>query len=178
MKSKMKWVGLLGLVLSAFSIFIHFLLARFTQMGVAEYESSVTIFSWRPVFEKPIPPTNVIFFYSHKDLTFFIQIPSGFFSSTLHCFGNPLYSGGVFVVQNFGFVLRKMTMVLCCIQCHFLHRVQSDAVLCFCFFSKLMEIHSALNNAVFCSLAWICRLLRLTEFGVRCSSYVFGVIGY
>ncbi|RZB98762.1 O-fucosyltransferase 27-like [Glycine soja] len=58
MKSKMKWVGLLGLVLSAFSIFIHFLLARFTQMGVAEYESSVTIFSWRPVFEKPIPPTN------------------------------------------------------------------------------------------------------------------------
>lgn len=109
MKSKMKWVGLFGLVLSAFSIFIHFLLARFTQMGVADYESSVTIFSWRPIFEKPIPPTNVIFFYSHKDLTFFIQIPSGFFSSTLHCFGNPLYSGGVFVVQNFGFVLRKMT---------------------------------------------------------------------
>ncbi|KAH1200190.1 O-fucosyltransferase 27 [Glycine max] len=58
MKSKMKWVGLFGLVLSAFSIFIHFLLARFTQMGVADYESSVTIFSWRPIFEKPIPPTN------------------------------------------------------------------------------------------------------------------------
>ncbi|XP_061344256.1 O-fucosyltransferase 27-like [Gastrolobium bilobum] len=58
MKSKMKWVGLVGLVLSAFSIFIHFLLARFTQMGVADYESSVTIFSWRPIFEKPYFPTN------------------------------------------------------------------------------------------------------------------------
>lgn len=58
MKSKMKWVGLFGLVLSAFSIFIHFLLARFTQMGVSDYESSVTIFSWRPIFEKPILPTN------------------------------------------------------------------------------------------------------------------------
>nr|KYP76461.1 DUF246 domain-containing protein At1g04910 [Cajanus cajan] len=42
MKSKMKWVGLFGLVLSAFSIFIHFLLARFTQMGVADYDSSVS----------------------------------------------------------------------------------------------------------------------------------------
>ncbi|XP_047167519.1 O-fucosyltransferase 27-like [Vigna umbellata] len=58
MKSKMKWVGLFGLVLSAFSIFIHFLLARFTQMGAADFESSITIFSWRPIFEKPIPPTN------------------------------------------------------------------------------------------------------------------------
>ncbi|KAL2329767.1 hypothetical protein Fmac_017348 [Flemingia macrophylla] len=58
MKSKMKWVGLFGLVLSAFSIFIHFLLARFTQMGIADYDSSVTIFSWRPIFEKPILPTN------------------------------------------------------------------------------------------------------------------------
>lgn len=114
MKSKMKWVGLFGLVLSAFSIFIHFLLARFTQMGVADYESSVTIFSWRPIFEKPIPPTNVKSSIHTKISPFYPNFKCFFFLS-LHCFGNPLYSGGVFVVQNFGFVLRKMTMVLCCI---------------------------------------------------------------
>ncbi|GAU14043.1 hypothetical protein TSUD_168680 [Trifolium subterraneum] len=58
MKSKMKWVGLIGIVLSAFSIFIHFLLARFTELGVSDYQSSVTIFSWRPIFDKPDFPTN------------------------------------------------------------------------------------------------------------------------
>uniref|UniRef100_A0A2P2K2F3 Uncharacterized protein At1g04910 isoform X1 n=1 Tax=Rhizophora mucronata TaxID=61149 RepID=A0A2P2K2F3_RHIMU len=52
MKSKMKWVGLVGLVLSAFSLFVHFLLARFSEEGISEYyQSSITIFSWRPVFE-------------------------------------------------------------------------------------------------------------------------------
>ncbi|XP_012088106.1 O-fucosyltransferase 27 isoform X1 [Jatropha curcas] len=51
MKSKLKWVGLVGLVLSAFSLFVHFLLARFTEEGIAEYQSSITIFSWRPIFE-------------------------------------------------------------------------------------------------------------------------------
>ncbi|XP_015962598.1 O-fucosyltransferase 27 [Arachis duranensis] len=58
MKSKMKWVGLVGLVLSAFSIFTHFLLARFTEMGIAEYQSSVTIFSWRPIFDLQHSPSN------------------------------------------------------------------------------------------------------------------------
>ncbi|MBA0560595.1 hypothetical protein Golob_017481 [Gossypium lobatum] len=51
LKSKMKWVGLVGLVLSVFSLFVHFLLARFTEDGFSEYQSSITIFSWRPVFE-------------------------------------------------------------------------------------------------------------------------------
>ena len=50
-KSRMKWVGLVGLVLSAFSLFVHFLLARFTEYGFSEYQSSITIFSWRPLFE-------------------------------------------------------------------------------------------------------------------------------
>ncbi|KAL0377641.1 UNVERIFIED_CONTAM: O-fucosyltransferase 27 [Sesamum radiatum] len=51
-KSKLKWVGLFGLVLSAFSLFTHFLLARYTDgFAVSEYKSSVTIFSWRPIFE-------------------------------------------------------------------------------------------------------------------------------
>ncbi|KAI9074843.1 hypothetical protein K1719_043193 [Acacia pycnantha] len=53
MKSKLKWIGLVGLVLSAFSIFVHFLLARFTEDGIADYQSSITIFSWRPIFENP-----------------------------------------------------------------------------------------------------------------------------
>jgi hypothetical protein len=58
-KSKMKWVGLVGLVLSAFSLFVHFLLARFTEEGITDYQSSVTIFSWRPVFENPDFAENV-----------------------------------------------------------------------------------------------------------------------
>ncbi|XP_059638498.1 O-fucosyltransferase 27 [Cornus florida] len=50
-KSRLKWVGLVGLVLSAFSLFTHFLLARYTEEGITEYQSSITIFSWRPIFE-------------------------------------------------------------------------------------------------------------------------------
>ncbi|XAR51612.1 hypothetical protein NMG60_11006288 [Bertholletia excelsa] len=50
-KSRMKWVGLVGLVLSALSLVAHFLLARYTEQGVLEYQASITIFSWRPVFE-------------------------------------------------------------------------------------------------------------------------------
>lgn len=50
-KSKMKWVGLLGLVLSAISLFVHFLLARFTEGGVSEYHSSITIFPRRTIGE-------------------------------------------------------------------------------------------------------------------------------
>lgn len=58
-KSKMKWVGLVGLVLSAFSIFIHLLLARYTEDGISDYQSSVTIFSWRPIFENAdLPRTS------------------------------------------------------------------------------------------------------------------------
>lgn len=57
-KSRMKWVGLAGLVLSTFSIFIHFLLARCTDGGVSDYQSSITIFSWRPVFENADLSTN------------------------------------------------------------------------------------------------------------------------
>ena len=59
-KSKMKWVGLVGLVLSAFSIFIHLLLARYTEDGISDYQSSVTIFSWRPIFENADLPRTVM----------------------------------------------------------------------------------------------------------------------
>ncbi|KAH6791902.1 O-fucosyltransferase family protein [Perilla frutescens var. hirtella] len=57
-KSKLKWVGLFGLVLSAFSLFTHFLLARYSVgVTVSEYKSSITIFSWRPIFENANFPT-------------------------------------------------------------------------------------------------------------------------
>lgn len=61
-KSRLKWVGLVGLVLSTFSIFTHFLLARYTDGGVSEYQSSssVTIFSWRPIFENADLSNNVM----------------------------------------------------------------------------------------------------------------------
>lgn len=58
-KSKMKWVGLVGLILSVFSLLVHILLARFTEEGVSEYQSSITIFSWRPVFENADFPKTV-----------------------------------------------------------------------------------------------------------------------
>ncbi|XP_058112459.1 O-fucosyltransferase 27 [Magnolia sinica] len=53
LKSKMKWIGLFGLVLSAFSLFAHFLLARYTstESSVADEQHSITIFTWRPRFE-------------------------------------------------------------------------------------------------------------------------------
>ncbi|XP_022980538.1 O-fucosyltransferase 27-like isoform X1 [Cucurbita maxima] len=64
-KSRMKWVGLLGIVLSTFSLFTHFFLAGFTQDAISEYQSSaaaVTIFSWRPVFEHPdFSPASPLF---------------------------------------------------------------------------------------------------------------------
>ncbi|KAK7841581.1 o-fucosyltransferase 27 [Quercus suber] len=56
LNSRMKWVGLVGLVLSAFSLFIHFLLARFSAEAVVDYQSSITLFSWRPIFESPLFP--------------------------------------------------------------------------------------------------------------------------
>lgn len=58
MKSRMKWVGLFGLILSAFSLFTHFLLARYTGKGITEYQDSITIFSWRPIFENADLDTN------------------------------------------------------------------------------------------------------------------------
>ncbi|XP_010261259.1 PREDICTED: uncharacterized protein At1g04910 [Nelumbo nucifera] len=51
LKSRMKWVGLVGLVLSAFSLFTHFLLARYTGRSISVYEPSITIFQWRPIFD-------------------------------------------------------------------------------------------------------------------------------
>ncbi|XP_051118964.1 O-fucosyltransferase 27 [Andrographis paniculata] len=58
-KSKLKWVGLFGLVLSAFSLFTHFLLARYTDgFAVSEYKSSITFFSWRPIFDGADLPAN------------------------------------------------------------------------------------------------------------------------
>ncbi|EFH53468.1 hypothetical protein ARALYDRAFT_484728 [Arabidopsis lyrata subsp. lyrata] len=53
LKSRMKWIGLLGLFLSAFSLLVHFLLAGFTDDSISDYSIPVTIFSWRPVFDNP-----------------------------------------------------------------------------------------------------------------------------
>ncbi|CAM8982852.1 unnamed protein product [Rhodiola kirilowii] len=55
-KSRLKWVGLFGLLLSALSLFTHFLLARYTQDAVSDFQSSITIFSWRPIFDDPLLP--------------------------------------------------------------------------------------------------------------------------
>ncbi|KAJ4973999.1 hypothetical protein NE237_007173 [Protea cynaroides] len=51
LKSKMKWVALVGLVLSIFSLCAHFLLALYTGKSISVYETSIRIFTWRPIFE-------------------------------------------------------------------------------------------------------------------------------
>lgn len=68
MKSKLKWVGLVGLVLSALSLFTHFLLARYSYSDsnnlTTEYQTITTIFSWRPVFESnavDLSPTSKLY---------------------------------------------------------------------------------------------------------------------
>ncbi|KAI3708155.1 hypothetical protein L2E82_37254 [Cichorium intybus] len=60
-KSKLKWVGLVGLVLSVLSLFTHFLLARYsyTNDSITEYQA-ITIFSWRPIFENADLSSTVI----------------------------------------------------------------------------------------------------------------------
>ncbi|GMH20637.1 hypothetical protein Nepgr_022478 [Nepenthes gracilis] len=58
MTSRMKLFGLLGLFLSAFSLSIHFLLAKYTENGIFEKQSSVTVFSWRPIFENADLPRS------------------------------------------------------------------------------------------------------------------------
>ena len=81
-KSKMKWVGLVGLVLSVISLFVHFLLARFTDGGISEYQSTITIFSRRSIgedFSKTVSTNQPN--YSMKDLIFskfFVHIFSVF----------------------------------------------------------------------------------------------------
>ncbi|PKI55340.1 hypothetical protein CRG98_024250 [Punica granatum] len=46
--------GEVGLILSSLSISVHFFLARFTEQGFSEYQASITIFSWRPIFETAV----------------------------------------------------------------------------------------------------------------------------
>ena len=65
LNSRLKWVGLVGLVLSAISLFIHFLLARFTDDGYIEYQSSIIVFSWRPIFGNSNFPRNVMCKYTY-----------------------------------------------------------------------------------------------------------------
>ncbi|KAL5582069.1 hypothetical protein UlMin_014511 [Ulmus minor] len=100
-KSKMKWVGLVGLFLSAISLFVHFLLARFTDGGISEYQSSITIFSrrsssdisrtsslykrlWGPVrsLESLHPDANPRRYYAdptlHTNGFIFVRIQGGF----------------------------------------------------------------------------------------------------
>ncbi|XP_068664480.1 O-fucosyltransferase 27-like isoform X2 [Aristolochia californica] len=50
-KSKLKWVALFGVVLSTVSLFFHFLLAVYTGKSVYEYQTSITLFRWKPVPE-------------------------------------------------------------------------------------------------------------------------------
>ncbi|KAK4783426.1 hypothetical protein SAY86_007800 [Trapa natans] len=63
MKSKLKWVGLTGLLLSSLSISVHFFLAMFTEHGVSDYQTSVTFFSWLPIIESAsnIPKTSPLY---------------------------------------------------------------------------------------------------------------------
>ncbi|VVB04463.1 unnamed protein product [Arabis nemorensis] len=94
LKSRMKWIGLLGLVLSALSLLVHFLLAGFTDDSISDYSIPVTIFSWRPTplyrrlwgptrhVEPLLPDANPRGFYSDPPARtngfVFVRIQGGF----------------------------------------------------------------------------------------------------
>lgn len=69
-KSKMKWVGLVGLVLSVVSLFVHFLLARFTEEGTSDYQSTITLFPRRSFGEDLSSIVSVAVLVNGKDLIF------------------------------------------------------------------------------------------------------------
>lgn len=74
-KSKLKWVGLVGLVLSTLSLFTHFLLARYTAgTALSEYQSSITIFSWRPIFDTAHLSTTVM---CNSKISYFYSVSAG-----------------------------------------------------------------------------------------------------
>ncbi|KAK9114857.1 hypothetical protein Syun_021654 [Stephania yunnanensis] len=50
LKSRLKWVALVGLLLSLLSLSTYLLLAVYTGRRVFAYHTSITIFSWRPIF--------------------------------------------------------------------------------------------------------------------------------
>eukprot|EP00268_Persea_americana_P007033 TRINITY_DN12586_c0_g1_i4.p2 TRINITY_DN12586_c0_g1~~TRINITY_DN12586_c0_g1_i4.p2 ORF type:complete len:104 (-),score=22.75 TRINITY_DN12586_c0_g1_i4:278-589(-) len=61
-KSKLRWVALVGLVLSSLSLFSHFLLAEYTGESIVGGQSLITIFSWRPRFENTeVPKTSALY---------------------------------------------------------------------------------------------------------------------
>jgi hypothetical protein len=84
LNSRLKWVGLVGLVLSAISLFIHFLLARFTEDGYTEYQSSIIVFSWRPIFGNANFPRTVMRKYLPTKINSFFLLSS--FTPLSFCF--------------------------------------------------------------------------------------------
>ncbi|KAK9114849.1 hypothetical protein Syun_021646 [Stephania yunnanensis] len=50
LKSRLKWVALVGLLLSLLSLSAHLLLAVYTGRRASAYQTSITVFSWRPIF--------------------------------------------------------------------------------------------------------------------------------
>lgn len=69
---KMKMVALVGLVVSAFSLVTHILLARNTYLGaISDYrQSSVTFFSSRRRIFDNADLLKAVVFYPHKDPIF------------------------------------------------------------------------------------------------------------
>lgn len=62
-KGRMKWVGLMVLSLASFSLFTHFLIARYSEQQHSRFNpspssNSVPIFAWRPVFGSADLPRN------------------------------------------------------------------------------------------------------------------------
>lgn len=74
-KSKLRWVALVGLVLSSLSLFSHFLLAEYTGESIVGGQSLITIFSWRPRFENTEVPKTVM---NKPHQVFFFCLPSSY----------------------------------------------------------------------------------------------------
>ncbi|XP_027075004.1 O-fucosyltransferase 27 isoform X1 [Coffea arabica] len=105
-KSRLKWVGLVGLVLSTFSILTHFLLARYTDGGVSEYQSSITIFSWRPIFEN-VDLSNNHFLLLQNPLYQRLWGPVRLLES-LHPYANPRENYAAPIHKTSGFIFVRI----------------------------------------------------------------------
>ncbi|KAL4185678.1 hypothetical protein AMTRI_Chr10g231900 [Amborella trichopoda] len=58
-KSRIKWAGLVGLVLSVFSLLTHLILARYSGRYLVQNAAAITIFRWKPIFSNvDLRPTS------------------------------------------------------------------------------------------------------------------------
>lgn len=149
LSSRLKWVGLVGLVLSAISLFFHFFLARFTEDGYIEYQSSIIVFSWRPIFENANFPRTVMCKYTYLprsilSFTFFF-LSSSFTPLSLYFLNMVFNQLDYFSILFFCFWVPEFLLLGCLWDYDFVLILRNEDI------SLVLSSHFYV-----CSLVWIC----------------------